>query len=84
MTIALAELITFEAAHPRFTGAKQVLIRRTFTCSAARYYQQLNNILTTENLLTQALEQDPVTTRRLLRQRDERAATRDTRKVTAS
>ena len=80
MSAPLPAVIDFEAAHPASTPRKEVLIRKTFGLSAARYYQRLNAILTTSVLLTQALEHDPSTTNRLLTAIADRAAKR-TRKV---
>jgi hypothetical protein len=78
----IAQVIDFETKHPKHTPAKEALMRPTFGYGAARYYQRLNFILTTSVLLTQALEHNPTTTQRLLRQIEERAAARLTRKVT--
>jgi len=82
MSAALAEILDFEAVHLVHTPSKEILIRATFGLSAAQYYQRLFYILTTGVLLAQALEHDPVTTHQLQRLQAERAAKRQSRKVT--
>ncbi|WP_166790640.1 MULTISPECIES: DUF3263 domain-containing protein [unclassified Cryobacterium] len=78
----VTDVIDFEARFPAMSSRKEVAIRRTFRISAARYFQRLNAILTTQVLLTHALEHDPLTTARLLRAIEERATRRNARKVT--
>lgn len=82
MSLPVADVLDFEAANPRNDHRKEMRIRTRFGLSAARYYQRLHYIITVGVLLTQALEHDPITTQRLLRLQDERAAKRNTRKVT--
>lgn len=43
----IASVLDFEHDHPsREADGKEALIRKTFNCSAARYYQRLNYLIT--------------------------------------
>lgn len=77
--IPVAILLDFELRHPSMSQAKYQAIRAEIHVSPVRYYQQLTQVLTDEALLAEALQHDPTTTHRLLRQRDARAAARKAR-----
>lgn len=57
-----ADLLAFEAQWWQHAGAKERAIWDTFGLSATRYYQVLNLYIGTPA----AVQQDPITTRRLL------------------
>uniref|UniRef100_UPI000E201F93 DUF3263 domain-containing protein n=1 Tax=Leifsonia aquatica TaxID=144185 RepID=UPI000E201F93 len=63
----LAALLAFEAANPdsRASGPKESRIRERFNVTAARYYQHLRYLITTNEAA--AREIDPHTVNRLLR-----------------
>lgn len=74
--LALEQLYAFEGRWPgRHTAAKSEAIITELRCSDVRYYQLLNAAVDTP----EALELDPMLTRRLLDQRDVRAARRAAR-----
>lgn len=77
----LDELLEFETRHPAAVPLKATAIRKAFKITPARYYQHLARILTTPDLLEQALQSHPTTTHRLLRQRAERAEARKARSL---
>lgn len=58
-----AELLAFEAKHPRHRAAKEHAIRVDLGIPVARYYQLLGRLTWTE----EALQIDPMTTNRLRR-----------------
>lgn len=66
------QILEFEKQHwldtnPSPPSAKESAIRQTFSFSAARYYQPLNNLLDREA----ALAREPVMINRLRQRRDE-------------
>jgi hypothetical protein len=61
-------VLSFEQKWTVSGGAKEAAIRATFHVSAARYFQLVNSLIDRP----EALQQDPVLVKRLLRQRDQR------------
>lgn len=73
----VTRLIDFEAKHPGpAQGRKYLAIQDELHVTLTRYYFRLNRILADEALLAEAMQHDPTTTQRLIRAREERAATR--------
>lgn len=58
-----AELLDFEAAHPKWTGEKDELCVSQLGLRPARYYVLLHRAVQTR----EALEHDPMTTHRVMR-----------------
>lgn len=77
--MSVAELLAFEARFPTLTEGKRAAIRTELGITELRYFLTLTRMLADEALLAEAIRIDPTTTHRLLRQRDERAATRKAR-----
>lgn len=77
MTPTLEELLDFAATHPAIDDKAQAEIRTIFEISPARYLQLLNEAITTHE--QDALQHDPVTTRRLQRLTTTRTARRERR-----
>lgn len=74
--ISVEQLLDFAAAHTgRFDGAVDEAIRAELGITPARYFQLLSRAIRT----TAALEHDPQTTNRLLRQADQQARIRAAR-----
>lgn len=71
-----AEILAFEARHPRHSPFKEERIRRRFDRSAAQYYQILGTLVDAPA----ALAYDPVLIARLRRLRDARADRREVRR----
>ena len=77
-TPTLAEVIDFEAAHPGPAGgAKSTLIRDQLELTPIRYYQ----LLILYSNTPEALEHDPVTTHRILRDTSNRIRSRTEREL---
>lgn len=75
-TPTVVQLIDFAAAHPgRFNGTVEEAIRAELRITPARYFQLLSRAIRTR----EALERDPQTTNRLLRQATDQARTRAAR-----
>lgn len=70
-----AAVLAFEAANPARPD-KEELIRRTFNCTATRYFQRLFHLTHDEEALKESLRIDAATVNRLLRLEDERSAAR--------
>lgn len=72
----VVQLIDFAAAHPgKLTSATSELVRTQLGITPVRYLQLLAQAI--DDVV--ALEHDPITTRRLRREADQRARTRATR-----
>lgn len=56
-----ADLLAFEAAHPRPTSEKHERIRRELGITPVRFYQLLHRAVDTR----EAIEADPITARRV-------------------
>ena len=69
-------VLDFERHWWKYAGAKESAIHETFGWSPTRHYQVLNELLGRP----EALEHDPLTVRRLQRLRQQRQATRSTRR----
>lgn len=65
-------ILDFERDSYTLSGSKEDAIRHTFSLSPARYYQLLNQLLSSQA----AIEYDPLLIGRLVRVRDERTRTR--------
>jgi len=68
-TVTPADLLAFEAAHPRHTPAKGEAIRRRLGISDARYYQLLIRAASSAD----GMAADPLTARRVRERTSERA-----------
>lgn len=68
-------ILAFESGWYLHPGSKEKAIRETFNLSPIRYYQILGRLIETE----EALQIDPVTTRRLLAVRARNATLRLTK-----
>lgn len=64
MVPTVAELLDFEAKHPRHTGAKEVAIRDELDLAPARFYQLLHRAAVS----LEGQTHDPMTAKRVLRQ----------------
>lgn len=73
-------ILDFEREWWHHAGAKEAAIRTSFSLSAARYYQLLNALIDQP----EALRQDPMLVKRLLRARDARTGARAARSFTTS
>lgn len=69
------DLLAFEEAWPRHSGAKEEAIRRELRMTPARYYQLLGRLVDTQS----ALAHDPLLVGRLRRIREDREARRAAR-----
>jgi hypothetical protein len=71
LTAREKEILLFEQSWWRYPGAKEAEIRKRWDMNTVRFYQVLNQVIEKEA----ALAWDPVTVRRLRRQRDKRLRT---------
>lgn len=78
MTEEELRILAFEKQWFRYGGSKDTAIHEQFGYTPTRYYQLLNRLLDRED----ALLADPVTVRRLRRQRDSQAQRRTKRTIT--
>lgn len=61
--VTVQQLLDFEAAHPAWTGEKDLACERVLGLRPARYYQLLHRAVMT----LEALAYDPMTTHQVLR-----------------
>ena len=78
MTDEELRMLAFEKQWFRYGGSKDTAIHEQFGYTPTRYYQLLNRLLDTE----EALLHDPITVRRLRRQRDLQSQRRARRAIT--
>jgi len=76
----VAEILAFEAQHPKHTAGKEAAIRAEFDLSPARFYVLVNRAIRTE----EALVVDPQTTHRILAHLAARAEARSTSTFTTT
>ena len=77
MTDEELRMLAFEKQWFRYGGSKDTAIHAQFAYTPTRYYQLLNRLLDRED----ALLADPITVRRLRRQRDLQALRRARRAI---
>lgn len=68
--VSTAQLLDFEAANPAWTGRKEEAIIRELGLRPARYWQLLHRAVLTR----EAVEHDPMTSHRIVRQIEERSS----------
>ncbi|WP_269268845.1 DUF3263 domain-containing protein [Microbacterium sp. H37-C3] len=68
--VSTEQLLDFEAAHPTWTGSKEEAIIRELGLRPARYWQLLHRVVLTR----EAVEHDPMTSHRIVRQIEERSS----------